>query len=72
MSLSGTRSWMIRAMTWFSKALRTLAYVEQRGRQGSREQFDRVLQTIAEADLKPVEEDRLLDEGVVISAGPAD
>lgn len=63
---------MIRAMTWFSKALRTLAYVEQRGRMGRSEQFDRVLQTIAGADLEPVEEDRLPDGRVVISAGPAD
>ena len=46
-------------------ALRTLAYIEQRGQQGSREQFDRVLQKIAEANLEPVEEDRL-PEGAVV------
>jgi len=40
-------------------ALRTLAYVEQRGQQGSREKFDRVLHKIAEADREPYEADRL-------------
>ena len=40
-------------------ALRTLAYIEQRAEQGSREQFDRVLQKISEANLEPLEEDKL-------------
>ncbi len=42
-------------------ALRTLAYIEPRGRQGSREKFDRVLHKIAEADRTPDEVDRLVD-----------
>ena len=46
-------------------ALRTLAYIEQRGQQGSREKFDRVLHKIAEADLAPLAEDRLPEGGVV-------
>ncbi|MFZ2616533.1 MAG: hypothetical protein WA077_11125 [Anaerolineae bacterium] len=40
-------------------ALRTLAYVEQRGQQGSREKFDRVLHKTAEAYREPYEADRL-------------
>lgn len=39
--------------------LRTLAYVEQRGQQGSREKFDRVLQKIAQAGLEPYAADKL-------------
>jgi uncharacterized protein (UPF0305 family) len=46
-------------------ALRTLAYIEQRGQQGSREKFDRVLHRIAEADLAPLAEDRLPEGGGV-------
>ncbi len=46
-------------------ALRTLAYIEQRGQQGSREKFDRVLHKIAQADLAPLAEDRLPEGGVV-------
>ena len=40
-------------------ALRTLDYIEQRGRRGSRTRFDRVLQAVAEANLEPYEADRL-------------
>ena len=40
-------------------ALRTLDYIEQRGRRGSRARFDRVLQAVAEANLEPYEADRL-------------
>ncbi|NUQ39497.1 MAG: toxin-antitoxin system HicB family antitoxin [Caldilineales bacterium] len=43
-------------------ALRTLAYIEQRGQQGSRAKFDRVLRKIAEADQEPYEVDRLPDD----------
>lgn len=43
-------------------ALRTLDYIEQRGKRGSREKFDRVLQKVAEANLEPYEADRLPDE----------
>jgi hypothetical protein len=39
--------------------LRTLNYIEQRGQQGSREKFDRVLNKIAEANHEPYEADRL-------------
>ena len=39
--------------------LRTLDYLEQRGQRASREQFDRVLQKVAEANLEPYEADRL-------------
>jgi len=46
-------------------ALRTLAYIEQRGQQGSREKFDRVLHKIAEADMAPLAEDRLPEGGAV-------
>jgi uncharacterized protein (UPF0305 family) len=49
-------------------ALRTLAYIEPRGQQGSREQFDRVLQKITEANLEPVDEDRL-PGGAVVDGG---
>lgn len=49
-------------------ALRTLAYIEQRGQQGSREKFDRVLRKIAEADREPYEVDRL-PEGVALHPG---
>lgn len=45
--------------------LTTLAYIEQRGQQGSREKFDRVLHKIAEADLVPVDEDRLPDRAIL-------
>ena len=47
-------------------ALRTLAYIEQRAQQGSREQFDRVLQKISEANLEPLEEDKLPEGEVVV------
>lgn len=40
-------------------ALRTLTYIEERARQSSRVQFDHVLHKIAEADISPLEEDRL-------------
>jgi uncharacterized protein (UPF0305 family) len=40
-------------------ALRTLAYIEQRGQQGSREKFDRVLRKVAEANREPYEADFL-------------
>lgn len=42
--------------------LRTLDYIEQRGRHGSRERFERVLQKVAEVNLEPYEADRLSDE----------
>jgi len=45
-------------------ALTTLAYMEQRRQQGSRERFDRVLDKIAQADLEPVDGDRLPEEPV--------
>lgn len=48
-------------------ALRTLDYIEGRGRQGSRAQFDHVLQKIAEANLDPAPEDRL-PEGAAVEA----
>jgi uncharacterized protein (UPF0305 family) len=48
-------------------ALRTLDYIEGRGRQGSRAQFDRVLHRIAEANQEPTPEDRL-PEGVAVEA----
>jgi hypothetical protein len=40
-------------------ALRTVDTIEQRGRRGSRERFDRVLQKVAEAGREPYEFDRL-------------
>jgi len=40
-------------------ALRTLEYIRQRAQRGNREQFERVLQKIAEANLEPYEADRL-------------
>ena len=45
-------------------ALTTLAYMEQRRQQGSRERFDRVLDKIAQADLEPVDGDRRREEPV--------
>ena len=48
-------------------ALRTLSYIEQRGQQGSREKFDRVLHRIAEANREPYEADRLPEKA---DAGP--
>lgn len=48
-------------------ALRTLDYIEGRGRQGGRVQFDHVLQKITEANLDPAPEDRL-PEGAAIEA----
>ena len=44
--------------------LTTLAYIEQRRQQGSRERFDRVLDKIAQVDLEPVDGDRLPEEPV--------
>jgi hypothetical protein len=40
-------------------ALRTLDYIEQRAQRGSREQFDRVLDKVAQAGLEPLPEDQL-------------
>ncbi|HRI56838.1 MAG: toxin-antitoxin system HicB family antitoxin [Anaerolinea sp.] len=48
-------------------ALRTLDYIEGRGRQGSRAQFDHVLDRVVEANLEPVPEDRL-PAGVAVEA----
>jgi hypothetical protein len=48
-------------------ALRTLDYIGGRGQQGSRAQFDHVLQKITEANLDPAPEDRL-PEGAAIEA----
>jgi hypothetical protein len=46
-------------------SLRTLDYIEQRAQRGSRQQFERVMAKIAEADLEPLPDDRLPDEAVV-------
>jgi hypothetical protein len=42
-----------------------LDYIEQRAQRGSRQQFERVMAKIAEADLEPLPDDRLPDEAVV-------
>lgn len=46
-------------------SLRTLDYIEQRAQRGSRQQFERVMAKIAEADLEPLPDDRLPDGAVV-------
>ncbi|HSN75593.1 MAG TPA: toxin-antitoxin system HicB family antitoxin [Anaerolineae bacterium] len=40
-------------------SLRTLDYIQQRAQRGSRQQFERVMTKIAEADLEPLAEDQL-------------
>jgi hypothetical protein len=39
--------------------LMTLDYIAQRAKQGNREQFERILDKIAQTNLEPSEEDRL-------------
>ncbi len=46
-------------------SLRTLDYIEQRAQRGSRQQFERVMAKIAEADLEPLADDLLPDDAVV-------
>ncbi len=46
-------------------SLRTLDYIEQRAQRGSRQQFERVMAKIAEADMEPLADDLLPDEAVV-------
>lgn len=48
-------------------ALRTLAYIEQRGQLGSREKYDRVLRKVAEADREPYAADRQTENAGFVS-----